>query len=104
MFLGRRDSQIKLLGNRIELGEIEIAAMCVAGVENACAVFDEEKQEIVLFLESKTPFVLRKFNLELKKHIPGYMLPGKLIAMEALPHTPSGKIDRVTLRQSLREG
>ena len=104
MLLGRRDSQIKLRGNRIELGEIEIAAMCVEGVENACAVFDAEKQEIVLFVESKIPFVLRKFNLELKKHIPGYMLPGKLITMEALPHTPNGKIDRVTLRQSLREG
>lgn len=104
MFLGRRDSQIKLRGNRIELGEIEIAAMCVAGVENACAIFDAEKQEIVLFLESKVQFALRKFNLELKKYIPGYMLPGKLIAMGALPHTANGKIDRVTLRQSLREG
>ena len=103
MFLGRRDSQIKLLGNRIELGEIETAAMCVDGVENACAVFDAEHQKIVLFLESKLQFVPRKFNLELKKYIPGYMLPGRLVVMEALPHTANGKIDRVALKQSLAE-
>lgn len=104
MFLGRRDSQIKLRGNRIELGEIENAAMCVAGVENACAVFDAERQEIVLFVESRETFVPRKFNLALKKYIPAYMLPGRLVTMAALPHTANGKIDRVTLRNSLREG
>lgn len=98
MFLGRRDSQIKLKGNRIELGEVESAAMCVAGVENAAALFDAEEQKIVLFLETKETFLLRKFNLELRKLIPQYMLPGKLISMEQLPHTANDKIDRVTLR------
>lgn len=104
LFLGRRDSQIKLRGHRIELGEIETAAMCVAGVENACALFDQGRQEIVLFLESREQFVPRKFNLELKKYIPVYMLPGKIVTMEALPHTANDKIDRVALRRSLEEG
>ena len=104
MFQGRRDSQIKLRGHRIELGEIETAAMCVAGVENACAVFDEEQQEIVLFLESKEQFLPRKFNLELRKYIPVYMLPGRITTMAALPHTANDKIDRVALRRSLKEG
>lgn len=104
MFQGRRDSQIKLRGHRIELGEIETAAMCVAGVENACAVFDEEEQEIVLFLESKEQFLPRKFNLELRKYIPAYMLPGRITTVAALPHTANDKIDRVALRRSLKEG
>lgn len=104
LFQGRKDNQIKLRGNRIELGEIEAAAMCVAGVENVCAVLDQENQQIVLFLETKCNFLLRRFNLELKKYIPLYMMPGRLVCMEQLPHTPNDKIDRVALKNRLKEG
>lgn len=104
MFQGRKDNQIKLRGNRIELGEIESAAMCVPGVENVCALLDQENQQIVLFVETKAIFLLRRFNMELKKYIPLYMMPGKLVCMEQLPHTPNDKIDRVALKQRLKEG
>ena len=46
---------------------------------------------------------LRKMNLELKQYIPQYMLPGKLVCMDRLPHTANDKIDRVTLRGTLKE-
>ena len=42
-------------------------------------------------------------NLALKQYIPQYMLPGKLVAMDRLPHTANDKIDRVTLRATLKE-
>lgn len=102
MFLGRRDSQIKIKGNRVELGEIETAAMCIEGVQNACAVFDTEKQEIVLFVETAGTLPLRSFNMALKKYIPQYMLPAKLISLATLPHTANDKIDRVKLKEFLR--
>ncbi len=102
MFLGRGDSQIKIKGNRVELGEIETAAMCVEGVQNACAVFDTKEREIVLFVETAGTLPLRRFNLELKKYIPQYMLPGRLVPLTALPHTANDKIDRVTLKASLQ--
>lgn len=102
IYLGRKDNQVKVKGNRIELGEIENAAMCVDGVKGACAVFDEDKQQIVLFVESQTEFKLRKMNLELKKYIPNYMLPSALKVMEKFPHTANDKIDRVTLKNSLK--
>lgn len=102
IYLGRKDNQVKVKGNRIELGEIENAAMCVDGVKGACAVFDEDKQQIVLFVESQTDFKLRKMNLELKKYIPNYMLPSGLIVMDKFPHTANDKIDRVTLKNSLK--
>lgn len=103
IYLGRKDNQVKVKGNRIELGEIENAAMCVSGVEGACAVFDEENQRIVLFVESREEFKLRKLNSELKKFIPNYMLPSGLIVMDKFPHTANDKIDRVTLKKSLKE-
>lgn len=102
-FLGRRDSQIKLKGNRIELGEIETAAMCLPGVENACAVFHQEAQEIVLFVESGEELTLRKMRLGLKQYIPQYMMPGRLVVLDKLPHTANDKIDRVALRATLTQ-
>ena len=101
MFSGRRDNQVKVKGNRIELGEIENAAMCVGSVKGACAVYDETSQKIVLFVESCETLMLRKVNLELKKYIPQYMLPSKLVVMDKFPHTANDKIDRVTLKKSL---
>lgn len=103
MYDGRMDNQVKVKGNRIELGEIECAAMCVDGVKGACAVFDAPNEQIVLFVESCHALVLRKFNNELKQYIPKYMLPSKLVVMDAFPHTANDKIDRVTLKKSLSE-
>ena len=103
MFAGRRDGQIKLRGNRIELGEIENAARMVEGTENVCALFDAVKQEIVLFVETRGTLPLRQYNRELKKYIPAYMLPHRLVTMEKLPHNANDKRDRVALKKLLAE-
>lgn len=103
MFAGRRDGQIKLRGNRIELGEIENAARMVEGTENVCALFDAVRQEIVLFVETQGTLPMRQYNRELKKYIPAYMLPHRLVTMEKLPHNANDKIDRVALKKLLAE-
>ena len=99
MFVGRADSQIKLRGNRIELGDIEAAAAVGDGINNCCAIFSSESEEIYLFLETDKEIVARKFNMELKKLLPSYMIPQKIISMREFPHTPSGKIDRQKLKK-----
>lgn len=101
IFVGRKDSQIKLRGNRIELGEIETAAKSLPEIRNACVIFDESQQKIVLYAETDVELQLRKLNMELRKIIPAYMLPGCLVCMVSLPQTPNGKIDRVLLKSSL---
>lgn len=99
MFVGRADSQIKLRGNRIELGDIEATASALDGIKNCCSMFSHEKEEIYLFLETDMEIIPRKFNMELKKHLPSYMIPQKIISMSSFPHTPSGKIDRQLLKK-----
>ncbi len=100
-YLGRKDSQIKYRGIRLELGDIEAAARCVTGVENACAVFDQGK--IILFVETPSSLNPHRFNMEMAKYVPKYMLPAKLVCMEQLPLNANRKIDRILLRNSLRE-
>ena len=100
-YVGRKDSQIKLRGNRIEMGDIETAARCIPGLSNACAVFDPDNERIVLFAETRDPWTLRRLNVELAKYLPKYMLPGKLVCLEALPLNANRKIDRVALKAQL---
>lgn len=99
MYVGRGDSQFKLRGNRIELGEIENNALSVTGVERACALFDAENQEIVVFVKAKSEINLRKFNLELKQLVPKYMLPSKLFLVDEFPYNQNNKIDRLALKK-----
>ena len=104
MCLGRKDSQIKHKGNRIELGEIEVAAKSIAGIDNACVLYDTNAQCIVLFMETAASTLTeRQVNRELFKQLPKYMLPEKVVAMEALPYNANGKIDRVKLKSMLLE-
>ncbi len=98
MYVGRKDSQFKLRGNRIELGEIEQNALAIASVERACAVFDEINQEIAVFVKTTADINLRKFNNELKKYVPKYMLPSKLFVVEDFPYNKNNKIDRLALK------
>ena len=99
MFIGRADSQIKLRGNRIELGDIEAAAASMEDIKNCCAMFSYETEEIFLFLETDAEIIARKFNMGLKKILPAYMIPQKIVAIPSFPHTPSGKIDRQLLKK-----
>ncbi len=104
IFIGRKDSQIKLRGNRIELGDLESAAATVDGADSVCALFDADRQEIVLFIETSVEINVRKFKTELKKYVPAYMVPSRIVTINKFPHTPSGKIDRVGLRKEYIEG
>ena len=98
MYVGRKDSQFKLRGNRIELGEIEQNALAIQEIERACALFDETNQEIVVFIKTRTEMNLRKFNSELKKYVPKYMLPSKLFVVDEFPYNKNSKIDRLALK------
>lgn len=94
-FSGRRDNQVKLHGIRVELGDIENAACSVETVEKACAFVVSEK--LILYIQAKELPNRRKFNLELRKYIPKYMLPSEIISVPKFPLNKNGKIDRKKL-------
>ena len=102
IFAGRKDYQIKHLGYRIELGEIEVTAGNYEGVNQCCALYDDEKQTIILFI---TPCSISKTNLYqyMKNQIPVYMLPSLIIAEDIFPLNANGKIDRLRLKEKYKQ-
>lgn len=95
-FHGRKDSQIKLMGHRVELFEIEEAARAVEGVEDACCLFQAEKEWLWLFVQSATAESAGMFE-QLKRRLPGFMIPRRLVIRPALPALANGKVDRRSL-------
>jgi amino acid adenylation domain-containing protein len=101
-YLGRLDHQVKLRGFRIELGEVEAVLGQHPGVQVAvCAVHDHGPgdRRLVAYVvpaagEMPAAGELRGF---LAQSLPEHMLPGAFVAMDALPLSPNGKVDRRAL-------
>ncbi len=102
MFVSRKDQQIKHMGYRIELGEIEAAAYAVESIESVCCVYDQTKDNLVLFYQANEPDDETLFSA-LRNRLPRYMLPSRLIHSQKLPVTQTGKTDRHKLRKTLNQ-
>lgn len=99
LYITRKDFQIKHMGHRIELGEIETIVSGIEGIHQCCCVYDNEKKRIVLFYKGETD--REHMICEMKKYLPQYMLPGKIIMIEEMPMSANGKIDRKRLQEMI---
>ncbi|HQC35691.1 MAG TPA: amino acid adenylation domain-containing protein [Bacillota bacterium] len=99
VFISRKDYQIKHMGHRVELGEIEANVAMLSGIDICACVYDDDRKKIVLFYAGASDE--KELTAELKNRLPRYMLPTKLVKLNAMPFTPNGKIDRVKLKKSL---
>jgi amino acid adenylation domain-containing protein len=101
-FLGRRDLQVKVRGFRVELGEVETLLAQHPGVAAAAAsVFEAvpgDRRLAAHFVARDSPFPsTRALRDYLREKLPEHMVPGAFVRLEALPLTPSGKVDRRAL-------
>lgn len=100
-YLGRFDDQIKLRGFRIELGEIEAQLKRIAQVQDAAVKLQGQGDEACLvgYVELKVQAQLTRLEIRrrLQRFLPGYMVPGRILLLERLPKTGSGKVDRQRL-------
>ena len=101
IFVSRKDYQIKHMGHRIELGEIEQHVNMLEGITNACCIYDQEVEKIVLYYigEKETKDV----KSYLKGKLPRYMIPNVVKKLEEMPLTPNGKINRNLLKEMYKE-
>ncbi len=100
-FLGRLDNQVKVRGYRIELGEIEAALSALPGVREAVVVAKSDRSggsstdRLVAYVTGGADTAA--LRQALRDKLPDFMLPSAIVALPALPLTPSGKVDRKAL-------
>jgi acyl-coenzyme A synthetase/AMP-(fatty) acid ligase/acyl carrier protein len=107
--LGRVDHQVKVRGLRVEPGEIETVLTALEQVRRAAVVAREDprtpgEQRLVAFVvtaDAEQAPSQSRFGEELrgalKGVLPAALVPSSIIALEEMPLTPNGKIDRRAL-------
>ncbi|MFJ9426302.1 amino acid adenylation domain-containing protein [Streptomyces sp. NPDC101249] len=101
-FLGRADDQVKIRGVRVEPGEVEAAARALPGVARAAAVARADgpgPARLVAYLVPEPGAALDALALRraLAERLPAPLVPSAVVPLDALPLTPSGKLDRRAL-------
>jgi amino acid adenylation domain-containing protein len=105
--IGRNDHQVKIRGYRIECGEIEAALRSHRDVRQAAVVAAPRAGETALVayivprrnsaLAQPGTDLLAQLRPHLRTVLPSYMVPALVVALPALPLTPTAKVDRAAL-------
>jgi amino acid adenylation domain-containing protein len=102
-YIGRSDQQVKIRGFRVELGEIEVALARHPQVQAAVVLLREDRpglKQLVAYVVPQENMPQTAASLfadlrdALRQTLPEYMLPAHIVRLDALPLTPSGKVDR----------
>ncbi|CAA9959565.1 hypothetical protein PTMSG1_02982 [Pyrenophora teres f. maculata] len=124
IYLGRKDSQVKVRGQRVELGEVEHHVReCLPTANDVVAEIitpddSHDKAILVAFVcvdkshnmelrvatqaakeTSRFTAMVQSAEVNLEQHLPNHMMPSLYIPINRIPMTTSGKIDRKQLRE-----
>ncbi|MEV4643222.1 amino acid adenylation domain-containing protein, partial [Actinoplanes sp. NPDC049548] len=95
-YRGRADDQVKIRGFRVEPGEIQHVLARHDAVTQAAVVVREDRpgdKRLVAYVVGDVTD-LRQY---LSDRLPDHLVPSAFVAMDALPMTPTGKLDRRAL-------
>jgi amino acid adenylation domain-containing protein len=101
-YLGRNDFQVKVRGFRIELGEVEAHLLLHPDVAAAAAAARDDgmgDSRLVAYYVPRNGATIRVevFREHLSRTLPEHAIPSVYVRLDALPLTPSGKLDRRAL-------
>ncbi len=98
-FVGREDEMIKTMGNRVSPTEVE-EAVAAAGLSEAAAfgVPDAKLGQAILLIARGDGKDEERLRMALKRELPGFMQPARIVWLDELPRSANGKIDRAALK------
>ncbi len=94
-YLGRLDQQVKLRGFRVEPEEIEARMLALEGI--AQAVVRVRDGQLIGYFTAQGELDEEAVKTALAAELPEYMVPALLMRLDAMPLSPSGKLDRRAL-------
>ncbi|MGW1751353.1 amino acid adenylation domain-containing protein [Streptomyces sp. NPDC002092] len=97
---GRADGQLKIRGLRIEPGEVEGVLTAHPAVAQAAVVVHEDRtgvRRLVGYVVGATETDCPAVLAHAARRLPAHMVPEALVALDALPMTANGKLDRAAL-------
>jgi amino acid adenylation domain-containing protein len=102
-FLGRKDMQVKVAGHRIELGEIEHVLKAHPKLADAAVTIEGELADerriaawtVAAGSDAPDLAELRSYTAA---RLPAYMIPSSFTALDSMPLTAIGKLDRTALK------
>ena len=103
-FIGRIDNQVKIRGFRIECGEIETTLKNHPHVLDAVVVVQTQQtiKHLVAFYTpapNAQPLTTAQLAEHIGNQLPAHMIPADFIAIDKMPLTPNGKVDRKRLSE-----
>jgi len=102
-FVERNDTQVKIRGFRIELREVEARLEDHAAVGRVVVIARDDaarRRHLVAYYTAKQETGSDELRRHLAAQLPEYMIPSVFVRLDALPLTPSGKIDRGALPEA----
>ncbi|HET8764032.1 MAG TPA: beta-ketoacyl synthase N-terminal-like domain-containing protein, partial [Rhodanobacter sp.] len=99
-FVGRGDTQVKILGHRIELAGVAAALQALAGVRSAAVQVREDRpgrKQLVAYVVGAGRLSEAALRQALARQLPEYMVPARVLQLDQLPMTANGKLDRRAL-------
>jgi amino acid adenylation domain-containing protein len=101
LYLGRRDSVVKVRGQWVSLSRVEAALGAVPGIREAAVTApsgDQGARLVAHIVVDPAPGPGdRKLREALREGLSDSMVPSAFVRLEALPRTPGGKVDRQAL-------
>lgn len=98
---GRKDEMLKILDQRIFPNDVANMVMEALGVKYVEVIaVDREMVELAIFyLTAELEMPPSEILPLLRKQLASYLLPKHLVGLKEFPSTPSGKVDRIALKQ-----
>jgi len=104
-FVGRVDRQVKIRGVRVELEAVEAALDAVDGVTASAAIcVDDPEAPLVGIVETSTISDVSVVHRAIREILPPGAVPDRVVLVDSLPVTTSGKVDTVSAAQLLEVG
>ncbi|MEA2563442.1 MAG: hypothetical protein QOH06_4946 [Acidobacteriota bacterium] len=95
--LGRVDRQTKVRGVRVEPGEVEAALRQHPDIREAAVVVPDGAADLVAFVVGPREDLGEELRRYLRGRLPEALVPARVIGIDELPRTASGKVDRKAL-------